>query len=220
MNQIFNIKRFCRYARFTLSMNRWYYGILFVACVLPASVLPFCGLEPNLARYSNFLVIIPLFLLSILPTIEWSKKSGFSRLVEIPASWLEKLIVEVAVRFSPLAIPLAVRAIGADNLTFADGFPPTTILMMLLVTTYVFFDHSFDRGKMQDFYGIMKYGATTPIALCGFLVCGFTSMQQQTQISPIEICVWLLICAALFAGAAILYPKRQRKDDFNYESDI
>ena len=219
MNQTFNIKRFCRYAWFILSMNRWYYGILFVACVLPASLLPFCGLEPNLARYSNFLVIIPLFLLSILPTIEWSKKSGFSRMVEIPASWLEKLIVEVAVRFSPLAIPLAVRAIGADNLTFAGGFPPTTILMMLLVTTYVFFDHSFDRGKMQYFFGI-EYGATTPIAMCGFLVCGFTSMQQPTQISPIEICVWLLICAALFAGAAILYPKRQRKDDFNYESDI
>ena len=219
MNQTFNIKRFCRYARFTLSMNRWYYGILFVACVLPASLLPFCGLEPELARYSNFLVITPLFLLSILPTLEWSKKSGFSRLVEIPASWLEKLIVEVAVRFSPLAIPLAVRAIGADNLAFAGGFPPTTILLMLLVTTYVFFDHSFDRGKMQYFFGI-EFGATTPIAMCGFLVCGLTSLLQPTKISPVEICVWLLICAALFAGAAILYPKRQRKDDFNYESDI
>ena len=219
MNQTFNIKRFCRYARFTLSMNRWYYGILFVACVLPASVLPFCGLKPELARYINFLVIIPLFLLSILPTIEWSKKSGFSRLVEIPASWLEKLIVEVAVRFSPLAISLAIRAIGADNLAFAGGFSPTTILMMLLVTTYVFFDHSFDRGKMQDFFGI-EFGATTPIALAGFLVCGLTSLLQPTKISSVEICVWLLICAALFAGAAILYPKRQRKDDFNYESDL
>ena len=218
MNQTFNIKRFCRYARYIISANRWYYGILFEACVLPASLLPFCGLEPELARYINFLVIIPLFLLSILPTIEWSKKSGFSRLVEIPASWLEKLIVEVAVRFSPLAIPLAVRAIGADNLTFASGFPPTTILLMLLVTTYVFFDHSFDRGKMQYFFGI-EFGATTPIALFGFLVCGLTSL-QPTKISPVEICVWLLICAALFAGAAILYPKRQRKDDFNNEPDL
>lgn len=213
MNQTFCIKRFCRYAWFILSMNRWYYGILFVACVLPASLLPFCGLEPNLARYSNFLIIISLFLLSILPTIEWSKKSGFSRMVEIPASWLEKLIVEVAVRFSPLAIPLAVRTIGADNLVFAGGFSPTTILMMLLVTTYVFFDHSFDRGKMQYFFGI-EYGATTPIAMCGFLVCGLISLLQPTKISPVEIFVWLLICAALFAGAAILYPKRQRKDDF------
>ena len=211
MNQTFNIKRFCRYARFTLLMNRWYYGILFVACVLPACVLPFCGLEPELAHYINFLIIIPLFLLSILPTLEWSKKSGFSRLVAISASWLEKLIVEVAVRFSPLAIPLAARAIG--NQSFANGFPPTTILMLLIVATFVFLDQGFDRGKMQYFFGI-EFGATTPIAIGGFVACGMVSMLQPTKISPVEIFVWLLICAALFAGAAVLYPKRQRKDDF------
>lgn len=28
MNQTFNLKRFLRYTRFILSMNRWYYGIV------------------------------------------------------------------------------------------------------------------------------------------------------------------------------------------------
>ena len=151
MNQTFNIKRFGRYTRYILSMNRWYYGILFVVCVLPATVLSLYGQS----QIVHALTFCATTMLIILPNIELSKFGGLRRQIGIPASWLEKLIVEIVVRYAPLAVPFGIHAVvvafGAKELTkyFADGFEIQVVAFLLCFQTLLFLIYLFDTGKKR-----------------------------------------------------------------------
>ena len=218
MNQIFNINRFGRYTRYILSQNRWYYGVLLVACVIPASVLSFCGLEPDGARFLvGGLISMAVFCLSFLPNIELSKIGGFAREIAIPASWLEKMIVEIVVRFSPLAVPFCIHAIayaigfnGISSVT-ADGFSLATIAMILIWATLCFFCLSFNNGKSGNAMSGKKMVSTN---LLMAIVVGLQGPNFVNNLarhfSPTISYILLLISAALLL-ASVPNSVRTRK---------
>ena len=109
MNQIFSIKRFLRYTRFTVSMNRWYYGVLLVLFTIPATVLSLCGVADWLVAG---LVGAATFCLSIVPTYDLTALTGWERQLTVPSSWLEKLIVEIVARYWVLIVPFCIHAFG------------------------------------------------------------------------------------------------------------
>ena len=92
MNQIFSIKRFLRYTRFTVSMNRWYYGIVFVLFIIPATLLVMLrvDLDDNVAMR---LIGAPTIMFSIVPFVFNTKFGGLARQLAVPASWLEKFLI-------------------------------------------------------------------------------------------------------------------------------
>ena len=124
MNQTFNLKRFLRYTRFILAMNRWYYGVLLVLFTIPATVLSLCGVADWLVAG---LVGAATFCLSIVPTYDLTALTGWERQLTVPSSWLEKLIVEIVARYWVLIVPFCIHAFGCAlglngiSTVFADG---------------------------------------------------------------------------------------------------
>ena len=104
MNQTFNIKRFCRYARYIISANRWYYGVIFVFFTIPAVILTLCEVVPELIMT---LIAMPFVGLNIQPNIELTKYGGLMRQMTVPASWFEKLIVrKLSIEIINISAPL------------------------------------------------------------------------------------------------------------------
>ena len=153
MNQTFNIKRFCRYTQFILSMNRWYYGVVLVFFTIPATVLSLCGvtdwLVAGLVGWSTVTI-------NITPFADTAKYGGRARMLIIPASWVEKLVLEYIVRFLPIVVPFGLHAVGcAFGLNsvsgyLADGFDKGRIVEMLFWMSYMMLFLSFDSGKRRN----------------------------------------------------------------------
>lgn len=215
MNQTFNLKRFLRYTRFILSMNRWYYGILFVACVLPASVLSVCG-QANFARG---LLYFSVMLTLALPSIDNVYVRGHKmREIAIPVSWLEKLIIEVAVRHWTLVIPFTIHAvavaIGINELTcyFADGFEISKFLFLLVLTNgglicclaadNSWFWRGFNTGEGKE---KLSFYASVWVAIC----FGFMGVLEGYSYSSIPTTIPLTIIIAFFVTTVVFYRKRK-----------
>ena len=215
MNQIFNIKRFGRYTRYILSMNRWYYGALLVLCVLPASVLSVCG-QANFARGLLYFSVMLTF---ALPSIDNVYVRGHKiREIAIPASWLEKLIIEVLIRHWTLVVPFTIHAvavvIGINELTcyFADGFEISKFLFLLILTNgglisclaadNSWFWRGFNREEGKE---KLSFYASVWVAI----ITGFMGVLEGYSYSKIPTTIPLTIIIAFFVTTVVFYRKRK-----------
>lgn len=221
MNQTFNLKRFLRYTRFILSMNRWYYGVLLVACVAAALFSGYYAYD-----CVGLLYIIPMVAL-IMPTIDYPMLAAqHGREISIPASWLEKIIIDCATRLWPFIVEFGVHAacvvLGANRTTgyFADGFQFANItFFLLLVSLWVFFMYCFYaesnwRGKRQVSQSGIAFSWWGVIVLnlgLNFGLNGFNSFNKFAPYSTTTIVIMLAVALVLFVTAVILYHKRSGK---------
>ena len=217
MNQTFNIKRFLRYTRFVLSMNRWYYGVLLVLFTIPATVLSLCGVADWLVAG---LVGAATFCLSIVPTYDLTALTGWERQLTVPSSWLEKLIVEIVARYWVLIVPFCIHAFGCAlglngiSTVFADGFSVETFAIVLLWTSLYFWIYMFHKGRQRNpITGNMN--SATPlyaIPLVGSI--GMSLMLSWVPLykeSPMANSISLLLSVVFFMAAIITYPKKRAK---------
>lgn len=185
MNQIFNIKRFARYTRYILSMNRWYYGILIVLFTIPATVLSLCGVTDRLVVG---LVAWSAVTINITPFADVAKFGGRARLLVIPASWLEKLVLEYIVRFLPIAVPFGLHAagcaIGLNSVSgyFADGFETERLLEIIFWMSYFMLFLSLDSGKRRTnpILGIKQISTSWFLSIyLGFMLFAFLAIRSS-----------------------------------------
>ena len=214
MNQIFNIKRFLRYTRYIISANRWYYGIVIVLFTIPATVLSLCGVVDWLV---GGLVAWSAVTINSAPFADVAKFGGRARLLTIPASWLEKLVLEYTVRFLPIVVPFGLHAagcaIGLNSVSgyLADGFDKGRIVEMLFWMSYVMLFLSLDSGKIRTnpFFG------TKQISTSWFLSIDFGFMAFLATISTEPFYRMLgapitLTFSALVILASLVFYRRRR----------
>ena len=185
MNQTFNIKRFLRYTRFILSMNRWYYGIALVFFTIPATVLSLCGVVDWLVAG---LVAWSIGTMNVAPFADTTKFGGRARLLVIPASWLEKLVLEYTVSFLPLVIPFGLHAagcaIGLNSVSgyFADGFETERLLEIIFWMSYFMLFLSLDSGKRRTnpILGIKQISTSWFLSIyLGFMLFAFLAIRSS-----------------------------------------
>ncbi len=216
MNQTFNLKRFLRYTRFTVSMNRWYYGVLLVLFTIPATVLSLCGVVDWLVAG---LVGWSAVTINTAPFADVAKFGGRARLLTIPASWLEKLVLEYTVRFLPIVVPFGLHAagcaIGLNSVSgyLADGFDKGRIVEMLFWMSYMMLFLSLDSGKIRTnpFFG------TKQISTSWFLSIDFGFMAFLATISTepfyrmLGAPIALTFSALAFLVSLVFYRRRRVK---------
>lgn len=217
MNQTFNIKRFLRYTRYIISANRWYYGVWLVFFTIPATVLSLCRVTDWLVAG---LVGAATFCLSIVPTYELTKLSGWERQLTVPASWFEKLIVEIAARYWVLIVPFCIHAIGyafgfnGISSVFADGFSVETFAIVLVCTTLYFWIYMFYKGRQRNPITGNIISATPLYTIPLGVFVGFFLMLSWVHLykeSPMANSISLLLSAVFFMAAIITYPKKRAK---------
>lgn len=211
MNQTFNPKRFLRYTRFTVSMNRWYYGIVLVLFTIPATVLSLCGVVDWLV---GGLVAWSAVTINMAPFADVAKFGGRARLLTIPASWLEKLVLEYTVRFLPIVVPFGLHAAGcAFGLNsvsgyLADGFDEARLLEIIFWMAYANL-LSFDSGKLRTnpILGTKQISTSWFLSIYfGFGVFFFVHIPTYSMLgAPI-----LLIFSALAIMATLVFYRRRR----------
>ena len=214
MNQTFNTKRFLRYSRYIISANRWYYGVLLVLFTIPATVLSLCGVTDWLVAG---LVAWSTVTINTAPFADVAKFGGRARLLIIPASWLEKLVLEYIVRFLPLVIPFGLHAaacaIGLNSVSgyLADGFDKGRIVEMLFWMSYMMLFLSLDSGKIRTnpFFG------TKQISTSWFLSIDFGFMAFLATISTEPFYRMLgapiaLTFSALAISVSLVFYRRRR----------
>ena len=218
MNQIFNIKRFLRYTRFIISANRWYYGVLLVLCIVAALFPGFYA-----SGSVGLLYIIPL-VAATAPTIDSPiLASQHGREISIPASWLEKIIIDYATRLWLFVIEFGVHAVcvalGANRATsyFADGFQFANIAFFLLYVSlwmfimYCFYAEKNWRGKgqiSQSRLAFTWWGAIIFNFAFNFGFNGYNCYNHFAPHSSTTIAIMLVVALVLFVTAAILFRKR------------
>ena len=215
MNQTFNIKRFGRYTRFILLLNRWYYGVLLVLCVIPTAVLSILGQ----ADFARGLLFFPIVFTIFFPSVDNSYKNGYtSRELRLPASWFEKLIITLALHHWVLVLPFCIHAaavaFGANGLTsyFADGFEIESVLESLMLINYGMLailasDSSWvwNGWDLFDSKGSGKEKRMVFVALYFAFLIGYI----QTHGTPfIPTYVSLPIITIMFATTLVFYRKR------------
>lgn len=217
MNQTFNLKRFLRYTRFILSMNRWYYGVLLVLFTIPATVLSLCRVAEWLVAG---LVGAATFCLSIVPTYDLTALTGWERQLTVPSSWLEKLIVEIVARYWVLIVPFCIHAFGCAlglngiSTVFADGFSVETFAIVLLWTPLYFWIYMFHKGRQRNpITGNMN--SATPLyampmvgSVAFLLMLSWVPLYKE---SPLANSISLLLGAVFFMAAISMYPKKRAK---------
>lgn len=214
MNQTFNPKRFLRYTRFILSMNRWYYGIALVFFTIPATVLSLCGVADWLVAG---LVGWSAVTINMAPFADLAKFGGRARLLTIPASWLEKLVLEYTVRFLPIVVPFGLHAagcaIGLNRVSgyLADGFDVARLLEIIFWMAYMNL-LSFDSGKLRT----NPILGTKQISTSWFLSIYFGFMVFLFMLNPTPPfydmlgAPILLIFSALAIMATLVFYRRRR----------
>ena len=215
MNQTFNITRFGRYARYIISANRWYYGVLMVVCIMPTAVLSLF----EQGRIACGLTFCATTMLMFLPNIDLSKFGGLRRQIGIPASWVEKLTVEVFVRFAPLVIPFGIHAVfvalGASGRTsyFADGFEKQIVAFWLCYQTLMFLIFLFDTGKKRfnpfgkDVINTNMFMAVYNSVL--WFMVGMGSIILFSEKSPITLTTMFSVALVSFVASVFVYRKRK-----------
>ena len=215
MDQEFNLKRFFQYAGFTISRNRWYYGVLFVFFTIPAVVLSFCGVVPEVA---SVLIGFVFATLNHLPSIEWTRKiSQRMQWDVVLASRTEKIVYECIVRFSGFIVPIAICCVGfafglgSPDKFFSDVVPMGGMALLLAVAMLFFLIWDFDvlrqvkKGKpivRTNLYSTFTHGFVFGMPMIFFKSIGSSIIFQI-------IC--FAIAAIAFVFAVIKYPNLQTK---------
>ena len=126
MNQIFNIKRFLRYAISYLLINKWYLLIMAVLFMVPATVLSVLSTpEPDGVRFLLAFGVIAVACRSNLPD------SSIRHLVA-ESSVVEKFVTETVIKIAYAGIPFAVHAVLAKQL-FTDGFDVDYLILLWIM---------------------------------------------------------------------------------------
>lgn len=213
MNQTFNLKRFFQYAGFTISRNRWYYGILFVFFTIPAIVLSFCEVVPEVASCMIGFVFMTL---NSLPSIEWTRKIGQRiQWTDVTASRAEKLVYECIVRFSGFIVPIVICSIGfafglgSPDKFFSDVVPMggVSLLLAMAMIFFLLWNLDFQRqvNKGQPVVRTNMYLAISQGFVLGMQIWFFKSLGSSI--------VFQIICFAIaaiaFVFAVIKYPNQR-----------
>ena len=209
MNQAFNLKRFFQYAGFTISRNRWYYGVLFVVFTIPAIVLSFCEVVPEVASCMIGFVFMTL---NSLPSIEWTRKIG-QRIQWniISASRTEKLVYECIVRFSGFAVPIVICSIGfafglgSPDKFFSDVVPMGGVSLLLAMAMIFFLLWDIAAQKQDNRERTNMYRAISQGFIVGLQIYFFKSLCSSITFQI--IC--FAIAAIAFVFAVIKYPNQQ-----------
>lgn len=209
MNQTFNLKRFFQYAGFTISRNRWYYGVLFVGFTIPAIVLSFCELVPEVASCMIGFVFITL---NFLPSIEWTRKiSQRMQWNIISASRAEKLVYECIVRFSGFAVPIVICSIGfafglgSPDKFFSDVVPMGGVSLLLALAMIFFLLWDIAAQKQDNRERTNMYSAISQGFILGMQIYFFKSLCSSITFQI--IC--FAIAAIAFVFAVIKYPNQR-----------
>ena len=126
MNQIFNIKRFLRYAISYLLINKWYLLIMTVLFMVPATVLSVLSTpEPDGVRFLLAFGVIAVAFRTNLPD------SSMRHLVA-ESSVVEKFVTETVIKIAYAGIPFAVHAVLAKQL-FTDGFEVDYLILLWIM---------------------------------------------------------------------------------------
>ena len=126
MNQIFNLKRFCRYAVSYLRVNKWYLLIMAVLFMVPATVLSVLSTpEPDGVRFLLAIGVIAVAFRTNLPD------SSMRHLVA-ESSVVEKFVTETVIKIAYAGIPFAVHAVLAKQL-FTDGFEVDYLILLWIM---------------------------------------------------------------------------------------
>ena len=209
MNQAFNLKRFFQYARFTMVKNRWYYGILFVFFTIPAIVLSFCEVVPEVASCMIGFVFMTL---NHLPSIEWTRKIGQRiQWTDVTASRAEKLVYECIVRFSGFIVPIVICSIGfafglgSPDKFFSDVVPMGGVSLLLAMAMIFFLLWDIAAQKQDNRERTNMYLAISQGFVLGMQIWFFKSLGSSI--------VFQIICFAIaaiaFAFAVINYPNQR-----------
>lgn len=209
MNQAFNLKRFLQYARFTMVKNRWYYGILFVIFTIPAIVLSFCEVMPEVASCMIGFVFMTL---NHLPSIEWTRKIGQRiQWTDVTASRTEKLVYECIVRFSGFIVPIVICSIGfafglgSPDKFFSDVVPMGGVSLLLAMAMIFFLLWDIAAQKQDNRERTNMYLAISQGFVLGMQIWFFKSLGSSI--------VFQIICFAIaaiaFAFAVINYPNQR-----------
>jgi len=216
MNQIFNLKRFLRYTRFVLSMNRWYYGVALVFFTIPATVLSLCGVVDWLVAG---LVGWSAVTINMAPFADVAKFGGRARLLVIPASWLEKLVLEYTVRFLPIVIPFGLHAagcaIGLNSVSgyLADGFDKGRIVEMLFWMSYMMLFLSLDSGKIRTnpFFGTKQISTSWFLSIDFGLMAFLATISTEPFYRMLGAPIALTFSALAFLVSLVFYRRRRVK---------
>ena len=209
MNQAFNLKRFFQYVRFTMVKNRWYYGILFVFFTIPAIVLSFCEVVPEVASCMIGFVFMTL---NSLPSIEWTRKIGQRiQWTDVTASRTEKLVYECIVRFSGFIVPIVICSIGfafglgSPDKFFSDVVPMGGVSLLLALAMIFFLLWDIAAQKQDNRERTNMYFAISQGFVLGMQIWFFKSLGSSI--------VFQIICFAIaaiaFAFAVIKYPNQR-----------
>lgn len=209
MNQTFNLKRFFQYAGFTISRNRWYYGVLFVGFTIPAIVLSFCEVVPEVASCMIGFVFMTL---NFLPSIEWTRKiSQRMQWNIILASRAEKLVYECIVRFSGFAVPIVICSIGfafglgSLDKFFSDVVPMGGVSLLLAMAMIFFLLWDIAAQKQDNRERTNMYLAISQGFVFGMQIYFFKSLCSSITFQI--IC--FAIAAIAFVFAVIKYPNQR-----------
>ena len=218
MNQTFNITRFGRYARYIISANRWYYGVTFAFFTIPATVLSLCGVNDWLVAG---LVGWSTVTINITPFADTAKYGGHARMLIIPASWVEKLVLEYVIRFWPIVVPFGLHAlgcaIGLNSVSgyLANGFDKGRLAEILMWMTYMMLLLSFDSGKQRTnpILGIKQISTSWFLAIYfGFMLFIFMKnppFYNMLGASKTALIILLSFSALAFLVSLIFYRKRK-----------
>ena len=213
MNQTFNLKRFLRYTRFILSMNRWYYGVLLVFFTIPATVLSLCGVADWLVAG---LVAWSTVTINTTPFADVAKFGGRARLLVIPASWLEKLVLEYTVRFLPIVVPFGLHAagcaIGLNSVSgyLADGFETRRLLEIIFWMSFCGVLLSFDSSRQHtNTFGIKQISTNWFLSIYyGFMVFAFVLGSKPPFYSMLGASILLAFSALAILFSLFYYRRR------------
>ena len=194
-----------------MAKNRWYYGILFVGFTIPAVVLSFCEVVPEVASVMIGFVFMTL---NHLPSIEWTKKiSQRVQWNDVLASRTEKLVYECIVRFSGIIIPIVICSIGfafglgSPDKFFSDVVPMGGVSLLLALAMIFFLLWDIAAQKQDNRERTNMYSAISQGFVLGIQIWFFKSLGS----SIIFQIICFAIAAISFVFAVIKYPNPQVK---------
>ncbi len=194
-----------------MAKNRWYYGILFVGFTIPAVVLSFCEVVPEVASVMIGFVFMTL---NHLPSIEWTRKiSQRVQWNDVLASRTEKLVYECIVRFSGIIIPIVICSIGfafglgSPDKFFSDVVPMGGVSLLLALAMIFFLLWDIAAQKQDNRERTNMYSAISQGFVLGIQIWFFKSLGS----SIIFQIICFAIAAISFVFAVIKYPNPQVK---------
>ena len=159
MNQIFNIKRFCRYVAGYLRHNLWFLAIMALIFMVPATIV-------SVLQNPQPAVVMSMFAIGVTMVAQRSNSPDSTMRHLVPESSVaEKFITETLIKMAFVGIPFAIHAAMQPTITlqtlFADGFNADYLLLLWLIMWTITVNVTMD-------YKIKRTNNTFRKMACGF----------------------------------------------------